>query len=151
MIAFMATGIAFQIGSCTPEGRPVLCRGLAGDVLADGRLLVLLSKRSGFEVLDAVRATGRVAVNMACPANYRSLQFKGNDVELCSASGMGALLARFHEGFRANIEAIGYPYAFADGWYKLPESELAALCFMPTEAFDQTPGPGAGNALPLAQ
>ncbi len=151
MIAFMATGIAFQIGCCTPEGRPVLCRGLAGDVLADGRLRVLLSARSGFEVLDAIRATGRVAVNMTSPATYRSLQFKGNDVELCSASGTRALLERCHEGFRANLQLIGYPFAFTDCWYKLAEHELAALCFTPTEAFDQTPGPGAGNPLPLGR
>ena len=54
MIQLLASGVAHQVGGCTNAGRPVVCRGLAAQHEA-GRLLVIISSESGFEVLDAIR------------------------------------------------------------------------------------------------
>ena len=55
MIQLLSAGVAHQVGGCTNAGRPVVCRGLAAQHEA-GRLLVIISAESGFEVLDAIRA-----------------------------------------------------------------------------------------------
>jgi hypothetical protein len=78
MIAMLSAGVAHQVGGCTNAGRPVVCRGMAAQHEA-GRLLVILSSESGFEVLDAIRQNGNIAVNITLPSNYRSISFVGND------------------------------------------------------------------------
>jgi protein-L-isoaspartate O-methyltransferase len=67
MVQLLDAGVAHQVAGCTNAGRPVVCRGLAAQLEADGRLVVIISSLSGFEVLDAVRETGRVAINVTLP------------------------------------------------------------------------------------
>jgi len=150
MTAFLAAGVAHQVGGCTPQGRPCLCRALAAQVEADSRLLVLISGESGFEVLDAIRATRRVAVNFTSPANYRSLHLKGEDAEVSAAGGRyRELLDSRHAAFRANLVPLGFPPEYTSAWYSVPDDDLVAIHFTPLIAFNQTPGPGAGNILAL--
>src|SRR5580693_1213085 len=100
MIEFLGEGVAHQVGGCSPDGSPVLCRGLAGTVEGD-HVVVLLSKVSGFEVLDAVRDTGWVAVNFTLPANYRSLHVKGRDATVSiGGARYRALLKARHKAYR---------------------------------------------------
>ncbi len=149
MIQFLASGVAFQLGACSAEGRPTICRGLAARVLEDGRVMVLLSAESGFEVLAAIRETGRVALNIAAPATVRSLHLKGGDAVVSMEAGMRPLLDQFHAAFCGSLSKIGYALEFTESWFGIPEHDVAAVTFTPDRAFDQTPGPGAGNALPL--
>lgn len=150
MIEFLAAGVAHQVGACTPDGRPCLCRALASEVEPDCRVLVLISAEAGFEVLDAIRATQRVAVNFTSPANYRSMHLKGIDAVI-SAGGAGnrPLLEQRHAAFRANLIPHGFPLEYTSAWYSLPNDDLMAIRFTPILAFNQTPGPGAGSALAL--
>ena len=53
MVQLLDAGVAHQVAGCTNAGRPVVCRGLAAQLEADGRLVVVISSLSGFEVLDA--------------------------------------------------------------------------------------------------
>ena len=51
MIDLLGAGVGHQVGGCTNAGRPSVCRGLAAQLEPDGRLVVMLSAQSGFEVL----------------------------------------------------------------------------------------------------
>ena len=51
-----------------------------------GRLVVIISSLSGFEVLDAMRQNGRMAVNVTLPENFSSMSFIGSDA-VVSAGG----------------------------------------------------------------
>jgi hypothetical protein len=149
-IEFLSCGIAHQIGSVTSDGRPCLVRGLAAEVDEEGRLLVLVSADSGFEVLDAIRATGRVAVNLTSPATYRSMCLKGVDavVEHAGAPYRPLLEAR-QAAFRANLTPLGFPHEYSNTMYGVSDEELSLVRFTPILAWNQTPGPGAGKALSL--
>jgi hypothetical protein len=149
MIAMLSAGVAHQVGGCTNAGRPVVCRGMAAQHEA-GRLLVILSSESGFEVLDAIRQNGNIAVNITLPSNYRSISFVGNDaVVRGSGAAWRPLVTERHEAFRAQLERYGIPPDFTSAWYSASDEQLVAIRFTPMLARNQTPGPGAGSAIEL--
>ncbi len=150
MIDLLAAGVAHQIGACTASGRPVLCRGLAAQAEDDGRVAVILSGESGFEVLDAIRETGRVSVNFTLPENYRSLNLAGRDATVSlGGARYRALVDARHRAFREQLRPYGFPPEFTTAWYCAPDEDLMAIHFTPISARNQTPGPGAGNPLEL--
>jgi len=150
MMDLLAKGVAHQIGACTAEGRPVLCRGLAAEIQEDGQVVVILSGQSGFEVLDAVRQTGRVSVNFTLPESYRSLNLAGRDAVVSHGGArFRALVDARHRAFRKQLRAYGFSPEFTTAWYSAPDEDLMAIRFTPLTARNQTPGPGAGNTLEL--
>jgi hypothetical protein len=60
-IEHLQQGVSHRLGSSHADGRPAISRALASQVLPDGRLEVLFAIAMGQDLLDAVRATGRVA------------------------------------------------------------------------------------------
>jgi len=150
IIELLAAGVAHQVGACTAGGRPVLCRGLAAQVEEDGRLAVILSGESGFEVLAAIRETGRVSVNFTLPSTYRSLNLVGLDAIVTPGGARyRALVDLRYQAFREQIKPYGLPLEYSAAIYGVPDEDLMAILFTPAGARNQTPGPGAGNSLPL--
>jgi hypothetical protein len=150
MIELLGAGVAHQVGACTQEGRPSLCRGLAAQVEPDGRLVVILSGEMGFEVIAAVRDTRRVAVNFTLPETYRSMSLLGRDAEVGPAGDrLRDLVMDRYVKFKAQLEVHGIPASYTDSWYLRPAEELVAIRFTPFSARNQTPGPDAGSALAL--
>ena len=150
MIDLLGAGVSHQVGACTHQGRPSLCRGLAAQLEADGRLVIILSGESGFEVVAAVRDTGRIAVNFTLPETYQSMSLLGRDAEVSPAGGgfRGLVMDRYSK-FKAQLEAHGIPASYTDSWYLRPDEDLVAIRFTPFSARNQTPGPDAGSALEL--
>src|SRR5688572_18350423 len=108
MVDFLAAGVSHQVGSCTNDGRPTLCRGLAAQLESDGRLVVILSAESGFEVLAAVRETARVALNLTLPENYKSMSLLGRDAVVgAGGGGFRELVLDRHHKFRAQLALHG--------------------------------------------
>lgn len=151
MLAFLASGVAHQVGGCTDDGRPLICRALAAEALADGRLRVLLSGLQGFELLEAVAGNGRVALCLVAPGTYQALHLKGRDAQVTDADGPAerALVAARLAGFAEQLVPFGFPPGYAVALYTVPEGSLRAITFTPDGAWSQTPGPGAGHALAL--
>lgn len=150
MIDFLALGVSHQVGACSHDGTPTLCRGLAAQLEADGRLVVILSAESGFEVLAAVRETRRVAVNFTLPETYKSMSLLGRDAEVSPGGGAFRDLVRDrHVKFRRQLEGHGIPPSYTESWYVRPDDDLMAIRFTPFSARNQTPGPDAGAALAL--
>ena len=150
MVQLLASGVAHQVAGCTSAGRPVVCRGLAAQLESDGRLVVIISSESGFEVLAAVRETGRVAVNVTLPENFKSMSLLGGDAVVSTAgAGFRALVTNRHEAFRKQLDRYGFPHEYTNAWYTATDAQLMAIHFTPTSARNQTPGPGAGNSLDL--
>lgn len=150
MLELLDAGVAHQVGACSAEGRPVLCRGVGARLESDGRLVVIVSAESGREVLAAIRQTARVSVNFTLPENYRSLSFVGRDavVEFGGAQ-FRELVDERHRTFAAQLARIGFPPEYTQAWHSPPDEELMAIRFTPISARNQTPGPGAGNAIEL--
>jgi len=150
MVQLLAAGVAHQVGACTNAGRPVVCRGLATELEADGRLVVVIAADSGFEVLEALRENGRVALNVTLPESFRSMSLLGSDA-VVSAGGAAfrALVTARHVAFRAQLDRFGFPHEYTDAWYTAADELLMTIRFTPTSARNQTPGPGAGSVLEL--
>ncbi|MFP5460954.1 MAG: hypothetical protein ACLGII_05195 [Gammaproteobacteria bacterium] len=143
---------SYRLGACDPEGRPSVCRALAAQLLADGRVRVLMTGDAGPRVLDAIRATGQVAALMVSPETNRTLHMKGRDavVERVDA-GCDALLAERRAALVNSLRSDGFlPDAplIAD-WYAPREGDLYSITFTPWGAWNQTPGPGAGAPVEL--
>src|SRR5690349_10265764 len=118
MVDFLASGVSHQVGGCTNDGRPSLCRGLAAQIEADGRLVVILSGESGYEVLDAVRQNGRVAVNFTLPETYKSISLLGRDAVVNLGGGAYRELVRDRcEKFTRQLVAHGIPRTYTEAWY----------------------------------
>lgn len=151
MLGFLASGVAHQVGGCTADGRPLICRALAAEALDDGRLRVLISGVQGFELLDAIRINGRVAVCLVAPGDYRAVHLKGRDAQVNAADGPRerALVAERLRAFAAQLTPFGFPPGYAQALYAVPEGALATITFTPEGAWSQTPGPGAGHSLAL--
>lgn len=150
MVEFLASGVSHQVGGCTNDGRPSLCRGLAAQLEPDGRLVVILSGESGYEVLEAVRTTRRVAVNFTLPETYKSMSLLGRDAEIGpGGSAFRDLVFDRYVKFRKQLEGHGIPPSYTESWYLRPDDDLVAIRFTPFSARNQTPGPEAGAALAL--
>jgi hypothetical protein len=144
-------GVSTRVAACTPEGRPEISRGLAVEVLADGRIELLLPRDAGERVLDAIRRTGHVAAVLSLPLTHRTLHIKGRDAEVGDAGpAQAASLERCREAFLAQITPLGFSRGQLMAlWYGVDVSELGVVRFAISGAWDQTPGPGAGQAVEL--
>lgn len=150
IIDFLGVGVSHQVGGCTKDGRPSVCRGLAAQLEPDGRLVLILSAESAFEVIDAVRETGRIALNLTLPENYRSISLLGRDAIVSHGGGaFRELVLDRYRKFSAQLAGHGIPPSYTEAWYLRPDEDLMAIRFTPFSARNQTPGPDAGSALAL--
>ena len=145
------SGISHRLGSSHADGQPELCRGLAAQVLSDGRVEVLLATAVGDTLLAAVRATGRIAYVAAQPGSNRTLHLKGRDAELFEVTAAyRPLFERSLERFIARVVPFGFTReTILAAWYELDTPCLSGIRFTPFGAWDQTPGPGAGQPVDL--
>lgn len=152
MLAFIESGVSHQVGAITAAGDPCLCRALGAQQEADGRLVVLISAESGYEVLDAIRANGKLSLVMVEPSSARALHLKGIDGQVESGDPhYRPLVEQRRSAFQRQLQRHGIPADVARAWYNLDGVELMAIRFTPIGAWNQTPGPGAGAAVQLAR
>lgn len=143
---------SLRLGSCDPAGNPQVCRALAADELPDGRLLVLVAERAAPRVVAALRETARVALLATSPRSNRTLHVKGRDACVSPAlpHHAGLLALRRDTLARELAEVDGFAGApFLDHWYDVPVHALTAVTFRVAGAWNQTPGPNAGQAVAL--
>lgn len=154
LAAFMQRpGISFTVGSCGADKRPSVVRALGCKVSDDlTEVTILLSNVQGAPLLAHVAETGRIAAVFTWPATHRALQLKGRDARQEPASAHDVALAgRFRDGFVAHLGALGYSQALIRTVLACPDEDIVALRFTPLEAYSQTPGPNAGQALQVAR
>jgi hypothetical protein len=150
MIDLLSMGVAHQVGGCTNAGRPVVCRGFAVESQPDGRLVVIVAAQPAFEVLAAIRENGRIALNVTLPEDFRSMSLLGRDAIVShGGSAFRPLVEQRHNAFREQLQRHGFPPEYTNAWYTASDEDLMVIRFTPTTARNQTPGPGAGGALPL--
>lgn len=148
----LSAGVSLRLGSCNRQGEPAIGRGLAAELLADGRVRALMEGQACAEVLQGVRETGRISVVMALPSTLRTLHLKGRDGAVSSAEAPAD-----HELLQLRLNAFAKqvaPFGFARedllaNWYDVRKGDLWAISFSIAGAWNQTPGPGAGQPLEL--
>ena len=146
-----SAGVSIRLGTCSRSGRPGICRALGAEVLPDGRVTVLVAENACGQALEAIRETRHVALVLGLPTTHRTLHIKGHDAETIETQPRHhALLAAHFEAFTAQISVFGFPRERLVGtWYTEHDGELVAVRFSIAGAWDQTPGPGAGQPVAL--
>jgi hypothetical protein len=147
-----SAGVSLRLGSCSRDGEPAIGRGLAAELLPDGRVRALMEGQACTEVLQGVRDTGRISIVMGLPSTHRTLHLKGSDGVVGSAE-----TAADHELLQLRLDAFAKqvaPFGFAKedlvaNWYDVRKGDLWSVTFSISGAWNQTPGPGAGQPLEL--
>lgn len=132
------------VGTCSADLTPEITRGWGPTILPDGHTIdVCVSVSAGAKTLENLRNCDEVAVTFCHTSTYKAVQLKGRFLE------SGELTPRDLEAFerQKNIfleqtKVFGIPLAS-----RLFTPDLVRLRFVVQEAFEQTPGPGAGAKL----
>jgi glutamine amidotransferase PdxT len=152
-IAMVDKGVSTIVGSCGANMRPSVMRALGSSITPGGEsVTVYLScKQSGQLLLD-VAATGRIAVVFSEPFSHRTLQVKAAKARIRAAQASDeALLLRYLAAMEGGIARVGFEARFTRAMLAVNLEDVVAISFEPEEAYDQTPGPKAGTALPAGE
>lgn len=147
MAAFLQSGVSVRLASSTGGFRPVVGRALGASVDQDRRHVhLVLAERPSGPILQAVRETGVLAAAFTRPITHRSIQLKTTAARVEPAlPGDAELIARQGSGFVLELTELGYPASLIEAIRTYEPGPLVRVSFAVAGAFDQTPGPGAGE------
>jgi len=147
---FVAGPRSIVLAAVGEDLQTAIARGLGCAVLADHcRLRLWVDALQAAELLEALRQQPRLAVVFSEPPTHRTLQLKGRLLEIEDrAQPAGLHLAREHaDGFAAVIGALGFPGELAQALVGPHPERLSSLLFAAEAAYEQSPGPRAGQRL----
>jgi hypothetical protein len=108
---------------------------------------VLVEPSRAGTLLDDVAANGMIAVVFSQPSTHRTIQLKGSDARVVKLTAADrAVVAQHLRDWSEDLCRIGYTPEFAHA-VRGAAPRLAAIAFTPSAAFQQTPGPGAGQPI----
>lgn len=147
--AFLQLGVSVRLASSTAGRRPVTGRGIAVTVEDDrSRIRLMVAADACGALLEAVRATGFIAAAFTQPTTHRSIQFKGAGAVIVPLDDdAGDIADRHCRAFALELREIGFSEPFIASVCSYTPGSLVGILFTPNGAFDQTPGPRAGDAL----
>ena len=141
----LETGVAVMIATRDAQLRTHVTRGWGGYLdVETGQLVLGLTDYPGSGVAADLEANGRIAINLARPSNYQSMQVKGVVDSICDCgteelARIEAHLARFVE----EAVQVGTPGIIA----RIAGSAWVQVRVTVDRSYEETPGPGAGAEL----
>ncbi|HEX4998785.1 MAG TPA: hypothetical protein VFY29_11195 [Terriglobia bacterium] len=149
MALFVTQGVSTYASSVTRDGAPAIGQVLGCRVAPDRRKITLLISRTQFpDLIGAIESSGRIAVGFSHPRKGRAIQLKGRDAMVGDAlRGDRRVMETFADAFVEETRFRGFDEALIRSFLWADPSTMAAVTFTPAEAFDQTPGPGAGRSM----
>ena len=144
--SFIESGVAVLLGTGDADRRPHVVLAWGPRVHAGGGAVdVFVDTVRAGQTISNARTTGHIALTVADPVSYRSIQIKGTYRD--SAEGNADDLAwvrRHHDAFHVTTALVGDPpETIANLW----TNDVTRLTLNVERAFDQTPGPDAGKPL----
>lgn len=130
------------MATCDERGSLELTRAAAARLGDDGLLRVALPLPESRRAIWNLDSNPVLALSLALPTTYRTLQVKGRDARRIEWPGHQELTRAHGAAFREQVIAVGVPVALAGLFLSLNRFETFA--FTPTEIHEQTPGHGAG-------
>lgn len=139
-------GVAVVVGTADAAMRPHVTPGWGPRVMGDrcSIHLFLESARAEQAIAD-LQATGRIAMTVADPVSYRSVQIKGCFIGTTPVTpDEETWVQRHRDAFASTTALVGEsPEAIRNAWMQ----DVVRVEFEAERAFDQTPGPMAGRPL----
>lgn len=144
--ALIHSGPPTIVGTGDNSGRPHVAYGWAPRVHPDRVTVdVFLDKARSDKTIQNLNANGRIAMTVAEPVSYRSVQLKGRFRDSGEPDENDKVYIQAgREAFAAKLSLIGDPPAVVRNLW-LPDT--VRITFTVEAAFDQTPGPEAGKPL----
>lgn len=151
-IAMIDKGVSAIVASRNAANRPSLMRAVGAGISADGaEITVYLSRSQSRQLLQDVAATGQLAVVFSEPLSHRTVQVKAQAARLRAADDSDLpCLRRYLASMEYEVGCVGFDAVFVRAMLACRLEDTVAIRFAPSQAFDQTPGPRAGSALPAA-
>ncbi len=148
----LQSGVSCIVSSCSVTLQPSLMRAMGTLVRPDGEeITVFLARSQSQQLLQDIADTGRLAVVFSQPSSHRTVQFKARAPRLREADASDRpVLQRYLRAMEDELRRVGFTNALAQALLASSLDDLVALSFEPELAFDQTPGPKAGAAVPQA-
>ena len=142
-------GVSVIVSAGGPDLTPSVMRAVGSQVLDGGRrFAVYLSRSQSAQLLNDVAGNGRVAVVFSQPSTHRTVQLKARNAHLREATEDDApALARYLRGMEDELTRIGFGALYARAMLAHRLDDVVAIEFEPEQAFDQTPGPKAGQPI----
>lgn len=149
VLAMMRRGVSVQVASGSAQLRPSVMRAMGCSIDVDaGTVTVFISRAQGAELLRDIEASGRVAVMFSQPSTHRTVQLKATEAAMRPAVPHDrALIDAYVLAVVDDIVSIGFPPPLVRAIFACRLEDLVAVTFTPAEAFEQTPGPKAGERL----
>lgn len=144
IVTLLGTGVSVMVGTRDGALMPECTRAWGIHVAADRvGLTLFLSETFAGKTLDNLRGNGMIAVTCTRPTDHITCQLKGLVRSIKPVTPAQRELSRlWHQGFTAELVAVGVSSALAEAWIVEP---TVAVEIAVTDVFDQTPGPGAGR------
>jgi len=146
--AFIQGGVSVIVATRNAEQVADVVRGCGCRVSRDRRrVTVLVEPSRAGTLLDDIAANGMIAVVFSQPSTHRTIQLKGSDARVVKLTAADRAVAAQHlRDWSEDLCRIGYTPEFANA-VRGAAPRLAAIAFTPSAAFQQTPGPGAGQPI----
>lgn len=147
--ALIGRRVSVIVASRDGAHRPHLMRAVGRKLSADlRRVTVFMSASTSAAVLADIRANGLIAVVFSEPSSNRTLQLKGSDAVVAPVeAGDDALVQHYLLNFIDELGGLGFDERVARTILTVAPGDMVAVHFTPGAAFDQTPGPKAGQPL----
>jgi hypothetical protein len=148
-VEFIQSGVSVIVGTRDAAMVPDAVRGCGCRVSRDRRrITVFVDRERAASLLDDLAENRAIAVVFSQPSTHRTIQLKGTDAAPVRAQASDRRLVAAHrEAWISDLVGIGYSRAFAEALWGRPPEALTAVAFTPIAAFQQTPGPAAGQPL----
>ena len=148
----MVRGVSVIVGASDPELVPSVMRAVGSQVSAEGEhVTVYLNRSQSKQLLRNVATTDRLAVVFSEPSTHRTLQLKARGVRVREASDADVpVLQAYLASMTVELGKIGIGPTLVAAMLACRLEDVVALEFSPEEAFDQTPGPRAGQPIARA-
>jgi hypothetical protein len=145
-------GVAVIVGTRDANRVPEMARGWGVRVLPDRQQVELsIAECSGRRTLDNLTGNQQIAITLAIPSTYRSIQIKGRALETSVPLPEDLERVDHHrEAFLQEVESVGLARPLAARLFAAEMEVSPALVKIRLsidEIFDQTPGPKAGSRL----
>jgi hypothetical protein len=147
--SFIQGGVSVVVAARDADNLPRVARAFGCRVAEDRSSVgVFLARCQAAPLLAAIRAQRTIAVVFTLPSSHRSLQLKGVDAAIMPPAEGDLERARRHvDAFVADIVPLGYAESVMRALLWLDPAELTVVTFTPEAAFEQTPGPRAGERI----
>lgn len=148
VVSFIESGVSIVVAVVGATGRAHAGRALAARVLPDATIRVIYPVEGNDAIAAAVQAGGPIAVTFSAPLSHRTLQIKGHSSRPEQHDPLDRAVSQLQgRAFAEVLAAAGHPPTFVQALLDYCASPSKVLSFPAEEAFEQTPGPGAGRTL----